>query len=176
MYVYTTVRLNICQEGKENLSVSCNYIQHAPQHPCGGPLAYIIIIAAALICYNRIGAPVQGEERAMASEHDGAYNDIGLLVRAAESYYLENKTQAQIAKLLGVSPSTVSRLLSRAREEGVVRIAIVRPQGRNDSLEQTLRQRFGIDESIVASVAAGASDDDAVRRVISAVAAPYVDA
>ncbi len=112
----------------------------------------------------------------MASEHDGAYNDIGLLVRAAESYYLENKTQAQIAKLLGVSPSTVSRLLSRAREEGVVRIAIVRPQGRNDSLEQTLRQRFGIDESIVASVAAGASDDDAVRRVISAVAAPYVDA
>lgn len=112
----------------------------------------------------------------MLTEHDGIRLDADLLVRVAESYYIENMTQTQIAGRLGISSSTVSRLLNRARDEGIVRISIVRPQGRNTFLEQTLRQQFALDQVIVASVPAGVSDDDAIRRVISTVAAPSIDA
>lgn len=111
----------------------------------------------------------------MALAHDSARSDLDLLVRAAESYYIENKTQSQIAEQLGISPSTVSRLLSRARDERIVRISIVRPQGRHNALEAALHERFGLDEAIVA-VPAGETDADSLRRILGIVAAPHIDA
>ena len=47
--------------------------------------------------------------------------------RAATLYYLEDATQAQIAVRLGVSRASVSRLLSEARREGIVRIEVLAP-------------------------------------------------
>lgn len=112
----------------------------------------------------------------MSIMHESTRGDLDLLVRAAESYYIENKTQAQIAEQLGISPSTVSRLLSRARDEGIVRINIIRPWGRHPALEQTLCQQFALNESIVVSVPASNAGDEAILRCISTVAASYIDA
>ena len=50
-----------------------------------------------------------------------------LMHSAARLYYLEDATQADIAKRLGTSRPTVSRLLSEARREGIVRIEVVAP-------------------------------------------------
>ncbi|MEU9836197.1 sugar-binding domain-containing protein [Streptosporangium sp. NPDC048047] len=50
-----------------------------------------------------------------------------LMYAAASQYYLEEATQADIAKRLGVSRATVSRLLTEARRHGIVEIRVHRP-------------------------------------------------
>lgn len=51
-------------------------------------------------------------------------NDVRLMVKVCDLYYNQNISQQQIAKTLGISRPTVSRLLSSAREQGIVRISI----------------------------------------------------
>ncbi|MBC8159599.1 MAG: sugar-binding transcriptional regulator [Roseiflexaceae bacterium] len=109
-----------------------------------------------------------------ATDYDNNRTDLDLLARVAEGYYIEHKTQGQLAEQLGISSSTVSRLLNRAREEGIVRISIVRPHARSMLLEHTLRTQFGI-EALIAATGAGAFDDEALRRTISVAAAPAID-
>ena len=55
-------------------------------------------------------------------------DDVELLVTAAVMYYEQDASQKQIAEQLGVSRPTVSRLLERARDQGIVRIEIVPPR------------------------------------------------
>jgi DNA-binding transcriptional regulator LsrR (DeoR family) len=50
-----------------------------------------------------------------------------LMYAAASLYYLQDATQAEIADQLGTSRATVSRLLSEARRQGIVRIDVVSP-------------------------------------------------
>lgn len=52
------------------------------------------------------------------------------LAYVARRYYLENQRQSDIAKELGVSRPLVSRMLSEARELGVVEITIHEPGAR----------------------------------------------
>jgi DNA-binding transcriptional regulator LsrR (DeoR family) len=47
--------------------------------------------------------------------------------QAATLYYEQDATQADVAKRLGLSRATVSRLLSEARRAGIVRIEVVAP-------------------------------------------------
>lgn len=49
------------------------------------------------------------------------------MVLASRLYYLEDLTQAEIARRLGTSRASVSRLLSEARRRGIVRIDISSP-------------------------------------------------
>ncbi len=63
-------------------------------------------------------------------------------------YYVQGETMEVIARHLGVSRSTVSRLLARAREDGIVRITLAEPGGRG-SLESEMRETFGVDARIV---------------------------
>ncbi|MEO5651529.1 MAG: sugar-binding domain-containing protein [Marmoricola sp.] len=48
-----------------------------------------------------------------------------LMHAAATLYYLKDGTQADVARALGVSRATVSRLLSEARRTGIVRIEVL---------------------------------------------------
>ncbi len=57
-----------------------------------------------------------------------APDDTDVLVTAAVMYYEQNASQQEIADQLGVSRPTVSRLLDRAREQGIVRIEVVPPR------------------------------------------------
>ena len=52
-------------------------------------------------------------------------DEVEPMVTAAVMYYQAHRSQAQIARHLGVSRPTVSRLLARARQLGIVRIEIV---------------------------------------------------
>lgn len=72
-----------------------------------------------------------------------------LAVRAAELYYEENKTQEEIGSLLRITRWKVGRLLSEARESGIIKIEIVHPRARRLALEHELNERFGFDASVV---------------------------
>ena len=79
-------------------------------------------------------------------------NHIELILKVARMYYLENQTQIDIAKKIGYSRPTVSRLLSEARERGMVRIEIGHPLERLMHLEDALVKRFGLKCARVAQV------------------------
>jgi len=68
-----------------------------------------------------------------------------LLYRAAFLYYTEDATQAEIAKQLGLSRPTVSRMLAEARARGLVRIEVRRPQRLDtDAIAEQVRQSLGL--------------------------------
>lgn len=72
-----------------------------------------------------------------------------LLADVAEMYYLESKNQAEIAKTIGVTRSMVSRLLTDARENGIVEIRVQRPLQSDPELENKLKEQFGLADAFV---------------------------
>lgn len=80
-----------------------------------------------------------------------------LLLTAAVMYYEQSASQQEIATRLGVSRPTVSRLLSRARELGIVRIEIV-PPAVEPAVAERLRQRLGLRGVHVAAGRANEAD------------------
>jgi DNA-binding transcriptional regulator LsrR (DeoR family) len=94
--------------------------------------------------------------RPRAQARDGA-----LIVTAAHLYYVEDRSQAEVAKQLGVSRSTVSRLLAEARQSGVVRIEVT-AQPPVDGLENELAQQLDLERVYVAQGTAAPDDPGAV--------------
>lgn len=78
-----------------------------------------------------------------------AATDRDLLVRASRLYYLEERGQAEIASLLGISRPGVSRLLQRARDEKIVEIRVRESSGGEDW--SALERRLGLKELHVAT-------------------------
>jgi deoxyribonucleoside regulator len=76
-------------------------------------------------------------------------DDELLSVRVAELYYDENKTQDEIGALLKISRWKAGRLLTQARERGIVRIEIVHPRARRLGLERRLCERFGLEDAVI---------------------------
>lgn len=76
---------------------------------------------------------------------------------AASMYFLQDETMETIARRLGVSRSTVSRLIKGARENGIVRISLT-PEGDGGAgVAEGLRRAFGIQAHVV-PVRTGATD------------------
>lgn len=71
-------------------------------------------------------------------------------VRAAWLYYVEELTQAEVARALGLSRAKVIRLLAAARESGVVRIQLDARGTDELALERRLLRTYRLDEAIVA--------------------------
>jgi len=96
-----------------------------------------------------------------------------LAVRVAELYFEENKTQDEVGALLGITRWKVGRLLTRAREVGIVRIEIIHPRARRLDVEHQLRDRFGLRDAVV--VPLPGNDEEVSPRVAQA-AADYLAA
>jgi deoxyribonucleoside regulator len=75
--------------------------------------------------------------------------DISLLVEAARLYYEHDFSQQQIAQKLGVSRPGVSRLLSKARESGIVNIEIRDPLDSGIKIENDLKDKYGLKKIVV---------------------------
>ncbi|MCT4662360.1 MAG: winged helix-turn-helix transcriptional regulator [Tissierellales bacterium] len=71
-------------------------------------------------------------------------NERYLLIEIAVMYYLEGKTQNQIAKELYISRPKVSRMLKKAKELGVVDISINYDCDMLELLQNEIKDRFGI--------------------------------
>jgi DNA-binding transcriptional regulator LsrR (DeoR family) len=76
--------------------------------------------------------------------------ELRLMARIAQLYHENNLKQTEISKQLHLSQATVSRLLSRAVDEGIVRITITAPRGTYPQLEDQLRERYGLAEAVIA--------------------------
>lgn len=66
------------------------------------------------------------------------------LADVAEMYYQNELTQAQISREIGLTRSAVSRMLSEAREKGIVEIIVHRPLRFEEELEAALLERFDL--------------------------------
>jgi DNA-binding transcriptional regulator LsrR (DeoR family) len=66
-----------------------------------------------------------------------------MLYTVARMHYVAEVSQVKIARQMGLSTATVSRLLARARAEGIVRIEVRNP-AEPDTLGETLAQRLGL--------------------------------
>jgi DNA-binding transcriptional regulator LsrR (DeoR family) len=85
----------------------------------------------------------------MKMEKKPIHDRASVLADVAEMYYLEQKNQAEIAKAIGVTRSMVSRMLTEARESGIVEIRIQRPLNSDPDLEGRLKEEFGLKDVYV---------------------------
>lgn len=68
---------------------------------------------------------------------------------AASMYYEQNLTMDAVARELGVSRSSVSRLLAYARDNGIVRIEVSAPSSEPGSLAGEFQRLFGVNTFVV---------------------------
>jgi deoxyribonucleoside regulator len=99
---------------------------------------------------------------------------LDLLARAASLYYEDELSQDEIARRIGMSRSTVSRLLQEARETGVVEIVVHFPWKTEPQLEAALAHRFGLHRVLVLS--GRGQPYDQVVRGMGVLAARYLEA
>jgi DNA-binding transcriptional regulator LsrR (DeoR family) len=99
-------------------------------------------------------------------------DDHVLMAKVADLYHLRGLTQQEIADRLGLSRPAVSRLLARARAEGIVKVEIAFPEAGHRALERELEEQFGLREAIV--VAGRSESPAATRRVVGQAAARYL--
>jgi DNA-binding transcriptional regulator LsrR (DeoR family) len=84
-----------------------------------------------------------------------ATRDPELLAKAARLYFVEDRSQDDVAATLGTTRSNVSRMLKQARDLGIVEIRIVDPARRDHELELTLRGRFRLADARVLEATPG---------------------
>lgn len=100
-------------------------------------------------------------------------DELRLIARVARMYYEQDMRQSEIAKQLGLSQATVSRLLNRSKEEGIIRISINLPKGVYTELEETLVKKFGLGDVIV--VDSLDDNESLIQRDLGAAAAYYLE-
>lgn len=82
-----------------------------------------------------------------------------LLAKAAYLYYVENKTQAEISKILGIYRTTVSRMLAQAKKEGLIKIDIVGFDSDLFALEEFFRKKYDLQQVDIVSTNPNDSED-----------------
>jgi DNA-binding transcriptional regulator LsrR (DeoR family) len=101
-------------------------------------------------------------------------SDFQQLVRASRLYYELGETQNAIAAQLGVTRPQVSRLLKRARAEGIVEIRIVDSTEVANPAADDLRRRFELEAVHLSPTIAG--PEDLTRRMVGRLAAQVLRA
>jgi deoxyribonucleoside regulator len=96
-----------------------------------------------------------------------------LLAEVASLYYEHNLTQAEIARRIATSRSTVSRLLQEARETGIVEVTIHYPWKTAPEIECDLVARFHLRQARVL-VGRGRPYEE-ILRGLGVLAARYVE-
>jgi len=74
---------------------------------------------------------------------------LNLLSKVARLYYEDGYKQADIAKMLNTSHSTISRMLNEAMESKIVEVTIRYPYTTIPALGKSLRAKFGLKEAYV---------------------------
>ena len=96
-------------------------------------------------------------------------SDLQQLIQASRLYYELGETQSRVAEILGVTRPQVSRLLKRARAEGVVEIRIVDGAAVSSTAGDGLRERFGLASVHLSPALVG--PEEVSRRMIGRLAA-----
>lgn len=98
---------------------------------------------------------------------------LRLLTKVARLYHEQGVRQPEIASLLGMSQSRVSRFLKEANEVGIVRTVVVPPRGVYAEVEEQLRARYGLRDVVV--VDAPDDSEASIVRALGAAGAAYLE-
>ena len=96
-----------------------------------------------------------------------------LLKLIAKLYYVDGLDQSEVGEITGLSRTQVSRILTRARATGVVKISVAEYDPRDGQLERDLCAAFGLKHAIVVRTASKDSPEN-VRQAVGYFAAPAV--
>jgi deoxyribonucleoside regulator len=88
--------------------------------------------------------------------------DDNLLVSVAKLYYVDGMSQQEIANKISVSRPTVSNILKRCKEEGIVEIRIKETNSLRFILQQEMKAAFGLRDVII--VPSGPDDHKIVEE------------
>lgn len=79
----------------------------------------------------------------------GKWDETRILAKIAQMYYIDNLTQSQISERLGIYRTTISRLIKKAREEGIVSISIKCDDSDCFAMEKLIESTFNLKETII---------------------------
>lgn len=96
---------------------------------------------------------------------------LRLMAVAARLYHVHGLRQRDIGDRLGMSQARVSRLLSQSEERGIVRTALVVPEGLHAELEDEIERRYPVAEVHVVDALPG----DDLATVLGGAAASYLE-
>ncbi len=124
--------------------------------------------------WQAAGGELWGEEVVLPWVHKAmaALPEIRLITKVASLYHEQKLTQMDIAKRLGISQVTVSRLLKRAEDSQIVRTTVISPPGAFVELESALERKFGLGQAIVAE--SQSDSDESILAAIGASAAYFL--
>lgn len=80
---------------------------------------------------------------------DKYQHSVSLVLKVAYLYYIENKPQSEISSMLGISITTVSRLLAKAKEDKIVEFVIRDPYIECIHLEEEFKKKFNLQDVII---------------------------
>ncbi|MDO4311969.1 MAG: sugar-binding transcriptional regulator [Eubacteriales bacterium] len=99
-------------------------------------------------------------------------DDPRLMIKVCDLFYNQEASQQQICQMLGLSRPTVARLLTSAREQGIVQITIPNLDTITYwELEQNLEQKYGLREVLV--VDSGDTEEE-LKTALGSAAARYL--
>ena len=93
-----------------------------------------------------------------------------VLAKVAYLYYIEGKNQAQISEEMGIYRTTVSRMLERAKKDGIVQISIKEFDAELFALEEYLRQKYKLKKVELVDIPEGVSIDEGLDRLANTAA------
>lgn len=105
--------------------------------------------------------------------HAASIEEIRLITKVAYLYYHLRQKQSQIAEQLDLSQATVSRILKRAEDTGIVRITVSTPADVYTELESELCAQYGLKAAIV--VHCEDDIDEMIVHHIGSAAAYYIE-
>lgn len=100
------------------------------------------------------------------------WDDRRTMAKVATLYYFDGWTQAEIAKKYNVSRPVISKVLQRAREQGIVEIYIKDENIHTIKLEQELEHKYNLQEVIV--VSSTNLSEEMTKRAIGKASASYL--
>jgi DNA-binding transcriptional regulator LsrR (DeoR family) len=86
------------------------------------------------------------------------WSQAELMTKVARLSAEQGLRQADIGRRLNISQATVSRLLARARDAGILRVQVVPPHGVHSDLEDALQVRYELDDVVVVDASAPGVD------------------
>jgi DNA-binding transcriptional regulator LsrR (DeoR family) len=98
---------------------------------------------------------------------------IRLMTKVARMYYSQGIQQTEITDRLNIHQSTVSRLLKKAHELGIVRISVNAQSGIHSEIEEELESRFNLKQAIV--VDSIGNDESQIARDLGAAGAYFLE-
>ena len=94
-----------------------------------------------------------------------------ILVKVAWYYYMENMTQQQIAEFLDIPRMRVVKLLSQAKDEGIIQFKINQTIEKKVGIENSLMEKYSLNDAVVVPV----SNPENINECLAKAAASYID-